>query len=126
MIFASLAQAVRPYQKDIETLETPCVQRNVAANGHWYAEAVGFDPMPTLTCKSDAWIVEIGEAPPRAPTDAILLIGFSEGSERRFYARVERADWRKQPNRVSNYGCGTVQGIVRREGPDWVARLTPD
>jgi len=126
MIFASLAQAVAPYRKDIETLESPCVERNVTASGVWYAEAVGLDPMPTLTCKSASWIVQIGETPTRAPTEAILLIGFSEGSERRFYARVERSDWRKQPNRVSNYGCGTVEGIVHLEGAHWVARLTPD
>jgi hypothetical protein len=126
MVFASIEQAVGPYRKDMETLETPCVRRNVTANGMWYAEAVGFDPMPTLTCTSRPWIVQIGETPPRAPTDAILLVGFSGDGERQFFARVERSDWRKQPNRFSNYGCGSVSGTVRREGDHWTAKLTPD
>ena len=124
MVLASIEQSVAPYRKDIETLETPCVQSNVTANGVWYAEAVGFDPMPTLTCKSGPWIVQIGETPPRAPTDAIVLIGFDDHAVGQFSARVERSDWRKQPNRFSNYGCGSVSGIVRREGGRWVAKLT--
>ena len=126
MVFASIEQAVAPYRKDLETLEPPCVQRSVTANGVWYAEAVGFDPMPTLKCASGSWIVQIGESPPRAPTDAIVLIGFSESGERQFSARVERSDWRKQPNRFSNYGCGTVSGTVRRENGRWIAKLTSD
>ena len=126
MVFASIEQAVAPYRKDLETLETPCVQRSVTANGVWYAEAVGFDPMPTLKCASGSWIVQIGKSPPRAPTDAIVLIGFSESGERQFSARVERSDWRKQPNRFSNYGCGTVSGTVRRENGRWIAKLTSD
>lgn len=124
MVLASIEQAVAPYRNDMETLETPCVQSNVTANGVWYAEAVGFDPMPTLTCKSGPWIVQIGETPPRAPTDAIVLIGFSDRGAQQFSARVERSDWRKQPNRFSNYGCGSVSGIVRRVSDRWVAKLT--
>jgi hypothetical protein len=82
--------------------------------------------MPTLKCASGSWIVQIGKSPPRAPTDAIVLIGFSESGERQFSARVERSDWRKQPNRFSNYGCGTVSGTVRRENGRWIAKLTSD
>ena len=99
VVFASIDQAVAPYRKDMETLETPCVRRNVTANGLWYAEAIGFDPMPTLTCTSRSWVVQIGEYPPRAPTDVIVLVGFSGRDERRFFARVERSEWRNQPNR---------------------------
>lgn len=130
MVLATVKSIVRPPGDDSYAMEEACVQEFAVAHGITHAEAVAFDPMPvtTVTCKDDGWIVQIGQTPPRARTEAVVLVGFVEkrGDVRRFWARVERANWREQPNRSTRYLCGSVEGSVRREGAKWVAKTQPE
>jgi hypothetical protein len=59
-------------------------------DGITYAEAVGFDPMPseTITCRTPGWIIQIGQHPPKAPTTSVVLIGF--GPERKGSRKFRR------------------------------------
>ena len=128
MVLATAKTVVGPYRKDATTLEESCVREVAAANGVIYGEAVGFDPMPTATCRANGWILQIGETVPQAATQGILLVGFDDedSGTRPFSARVEKADWRKHPGHFAANGCGSVEGVVRREGTGWMARVTPE
>jgi hypothetical protein len=128
LVLATAKTVVGPYRKDATTLEESCVREVAGANGVIHGEAVGFDPMPTATCRANGWIVQIGETVPQAPTQGILLVGFDDerAGTRTFSARVEKADWRKHPGHFAANGCGSVEGVVRRQGTGWIARVTPE
>lgn len=128
LVLATAKTVVGPYRKDATTLEESCVREVAGANGVIYGEAVGFDPMPTATCRTSGWILQIGEKVPQAPTQGILLVGFDDerAGTRTFSARVEKADWRKHPGHFAANGCGSLEGVVRRQGTGWIARVTPE
>ena len=128
MILATAKTVVGPYRKDATTLEESCVREVAGVNGIIYGEAVGFDPMPTATCRANGWVLQIGETVPQAPTQGILLVGFDDEhvGTRAFSARVEKADWRKHPGHFAANGCGSLEGFVRRQGTGWIATVTPD
>ncbi len=97
-------------------------------DGITYAEAVGFDPMPseTMTCRSPGWIIQIGQHPPKAPSPSIVLIGFGperKGS-RKFDVRDEKSNWRETKLVTVHNGCGGIEGIVMRHGSKWSAKTT--
>jgi hypothetical protein len=129
MVLETAGRILGPFTDDYTTLEEGCVRQVATASGITYAEGVGFDPMPvdTITCEGRGWIVRIGQKPTQAPTQGVVLLGFEkeEGGARKFSARVERAEWRQQPNRVVMNGCGTVEGTVTRKGNGWVANTEP-
>jgi len=128
LVLETVQRILGPFTDDYTTLEEGCVHAVATAGGVTYAEAVGFDPMPleTITCQAHGWLVRIGQKPPQAPTQGVLLVGFEEerGGVRPFTARVERAGWRKQANRVVFNGCGAVEGTVTRNGGGWIARTS--
>lgn len=130
MILAAIERSVSPQHEGDGALEAPCVRDAVTDKGVMYAEAVGFNPMPAaaITCTSPQWLARVGQAPPPAPTEGILLIGFDDErhGHRQFNARVERPDWRKFPGHFSNYGCGSARGTVQRENGRWIARVLPE
>ena len=129
MVLETAGRILGPFTDDYTTLEEGCVRQVATANGLTYAEGVGFVQMPldTITCEGRGWIVRIGQKPPQAPTQAVVLLGFEgeQGGARKFSGRVERAEWRKQPNRLVFNGCGTVEGIVKRKGNGWIAKTEP-
>jgi hypothetical protein len=129
VVLETVQRILGPFTDDYMTLEEGCVHAVATANGVTYAEAVGFAPMPleTITCQAPGWVVRIGQKPAQAPTQGVLLVGFEEerAGARQFTARVERAGWREQPNRVAFNGCGTVEGTVTRKGDGWAARTSP-
>jgi hypothetical protein len=129
MVIETAQRILGPFTDDYVTLEEGCVRETATVSGVTYAEGVGLDPMPldTITCDGRGWIVRIGQKPPQAPSQGVVLLGFEEdqGGTRRFSARVERAEWRQQPNRMVFNGCGTVEGTVRRQGKGWVAKTEP-
>ena len=97
-------------------------------DGVTYAEAVGFDPMPseTITCQSPGWVIQIGQHPPKAPTSSVVLIGFGpeRNGARKFDVRDERSNWRETQLVTAHNGCGGIEGIVRRRGGKWSAKTT--
>ncbi len=129
LVLETVQRILGPFTDNYTTLEEGCVRGVATAHGLTYAEGVGFDPMPleTITCQAHGWVVRIGQKPQQAPTQGVVLVGFEEdrGGGRQFTARVERAEWRKQPNRVAFNGCGTVEGAVTRKGVGWVAKTSP-
>ncbi len=128
MVIAVVKTIVGPYRKDATTLEESCVREVAGVNGIIYGEAVGFNPMPTATCRASGWVLQIGETVPQAPTQGILLVGFDDeyAGTRAFNARVETADWRKHPGHFTANGCGSLEGVVRRQRTGWIARITPE
>ena len=129
MVLQTVSRLLGPFTDDYTTLEDGCVREVATAGGITYAEAVGFDPMPsqTITCEDHGWSVRIGQHPPQAPTNGVLLIGFERERRgaRKFSARVERSDWRAAPNRIAVNGCGTVEGTVERQDEQWIVRPIP-
>jgi len=97
-------------------------------DGITYAEAVGFDPMPseTITCHSPGWIIQIGQHPPKAPTASVVLIGFGpeRKESREFDVRDENSNWRETKLVTVHNGCGGIEGIVSRRGGKWSAKTT--
>ena len=73
-------------------------------------------------------MLRIGAMVPQAPTQGILLVGFDDEhtGTRAFSARVEKADWRKHPGHFAANGCGSLEGVVRRQGTGWIATVTPE
>ena len=128
LVLETVQRILGPFTDDYTTLEEGCVRGVATVGGITYAEAVGFDPMPreTISCQARGWVVRIGQKPQQAPTEGVLLVGFEDdkGGTREFSARVERAEWRKQPNRVAFNGCGTVEGTVVRKGTEWNVKTT--
>jgi hypothetical protein len=128
-ILETVQTILGPFTDDYTTLEEGCVKEVASAGDITYAEAVGFEPMPleTITCQGHGWVAWIGQNPPRAPTPGVVLVGFEEPQRgvRKFSARVERRDWRAQPNRVAVNGCGAVEGTVERKGERWIAKTVP-
>jgi len=129
MALETVSRILGPFTDNYTTLEEKCVRGVATVGGITYAEAVGFDPMPseTITCRGHDWVVTIGQAPPRAPSEGVVLVGYERDHHgvRKFSARVERSTWRKQPNRIAVNGCGTVEGTVERQGDKWVAKTAP-
>jgi hypothetical protein len=97
-------------------------------DGIIYAEAVGFDPMPseTITCRSPGWIIQIGRQPPKAPTSSIVLIGFrpERKGTRKFDVRDESSDWRETHLATVHNGCSGIEGIISRHGNNWSVKTT--
>jgi len=129
MVLTALKGLIGPFTDDYTTLEEGCVREVATAAGITYAEAVGFDPMPTetITCQGDGWTVRIGQHPVQAPTNGVVLIGFEaeRHDSRNFSARIERSGWRVAPDRIAVNGCGTVEGTVKRRDGRWVAKTFP-
>lgn len=129
MVLQTVNGLLGPFTDDYTTLEEQCVREVATTGGITYAEAVGFDPMPsqTITCDDHGWIVRIGQHPPPAPTTGVLLIGFERvrHGARKFSARVERSGWRAAPNRIAVNGCGTVDGTVELRDGQWVVKVIP-
>lgn len=97
-------------------------------DGIIYAEAVGFDPMPsdTITCRSPGWVIQIGQHPPKAPTASVVLIGFGpeRNGSRKFDVRDEASNWRETKLVTVHNGCGGIEGTVSRRGGKWSAKTT--
>lgn len=117
--------------EDDTHLDEACVRTRAGVNGTIYSEAVGFDPMPveTITCKADKLTVTVGQTPPQAPSDMVVMVFFEAEHDRSrsFTTYVRYANWRKQPERFPMHACGmgNVDGVVRREGSRWVATTRP-
>lgn len=130
LVLAAARGAVGQEREDGSVLSAACVHDLATAKGVTYVEAM-IQPLPaqTISCEADGWIARIGQAPPTAPTDSVLLIGFADAkrAERTFHARVERADWRKLPEGHFSAPCRSVRGIARAEGGRWsVTMLSED
>lgn len=82
MVLETASRILGPFTDDYTTLEEGCVRQVATASGITYPEGVGFDPMPldTTTCEGRGWIVRIGQEPPQAPTQGVVLLGFARHS----------------------------------------------
>ena len=123
LVVEAAAHALWQFEKD----ECGFAFEAARKDGTTYAEAVGFDPMPseTITCRSPGWIIQIGERPPKAPTPSIVLIGFGPSARAPQVRRSRREyNWRETELVTVHNGCGGMEGIVTQRRGEWSAKTT--
>jgi hypothetical protein len=123
-VVAAAAHALWQFEKDQCGFAFDAAKKD----GIIYAEAVGFDPMPseTITCKTPGWLIQIGQHPPKAPTGSVVLIGFGpeRNGSRKFDVRDENSNWRDTKLVTVHNGCAGIEGTVSRRGGKWSAKTT--